>query len=71
MVGPLRQTTTDNYLGLARRRRGFARLVLGPWTMARRSVTHAGDVEFGVDATLDGALAANYLEFRLRGSTDG
>jgi hypothetical protein len=62
---PYVQTTTDNYLGISRRERGFARLVLGPWTHGERSVTHAGDVDFGAAATLDGALAEDYLAFRL------
>lgn len=62
---PYAQTTTDNYLGISRRRRGLVRLVLGPWTHGERSVTFAGDVDFGPQATLDGAIAANYLEFRL------
>jgi putative CocE/NonD family hydrolase len=62
---PYAQTTTDNYLGISRRERGFARLVLGPWTHGERSVTYAGDVDFGADATLDGALADNYVAFRL------
>lgn len=62
---PYIQTTADNYLGISRRKRGFARLVFGPWTHGERSVTHAGDVDFGPDATLDGALAENYLAFRL------
>jgi putative CocE/NonD family hydrolase len=62
---PYVQTTTDNYLGISRRVRGFARLVLGPWTHGERSVTYAGDVDFGAQATLDGALAEDYLAFRL------
>jgi putative CocE/NonD family hydrolase len=62
---PYAQTTTDNYLGISGRPRGLARMVLGPWTHGERSVTHAGDVEFGADATLDGSIAENYLEFRL------
>jgi putative CocE/NonD family hydrolase len=62
---PYAQTTTDNYVGISQRQRGFARLVLGPWTHGERSITHAGNVDFGPDATLDGALAENYLAFRL------
>ena len=62
---PYVQTTTDNYIGIAHRERGVARLVLGPWTHGERSVTHAGDVDFGVHATLDGSLAEDYLAFRL------
>jgi hypothetical protein len=61
---PYAQTTTDNYIGISRRERGMARLVLGPWTHGERSVTYAGDVDFGPEATLDGSLAENYLALR-------
>jgi putative CocE/NonD family hydrolase len=62
---PYAQTTTDNYLGISRRKKGMARLVLGPWTHGERSVTFAGDVDFGPQATLDGTLAEDHLAFRL------
>lgn len=61
---PYAQTTTDNFLGLSR---GDAkvRMVLGPWTHGERSVSHAGNVDFGPDAVLDGALADDYVAMRL------
>lgn len=62
---PYAQTTTDNYLGIARRPGGVARLVLGPWTHGERSVQYAGDVDFGPDAVLDGVLAPDYAQMRL------
>lgn len=62
---PYAQTTTDNYLGISRRKDGVARMVLGPWTHGERSVTHAGDVDFGLKARLDGTLAENYVQMRL------
>jgi uncharacterized protein len=62
---PYAQTTTDNYLGISRREKGMARLVLGPWTHGERSVPYAGDVDFGPEATLDGTLAEDHLAFRL------
>lgn len=62
---PYAQTTTDNYLGISRRPGGRARMVLGPWTHGERSVTHAGDVDFGPQACLDGVLAADYTQMRL------
>ena len=61
---PYAQTTTDNYLGISRLPRGNARMVLGPWTHGMRSLTYAGDVDFGPEATLDGQIAENYLAFR-------
>jgi putative CocE/NonD family hydrolase len=62
---PYAQTTTDNYQGLAQRPRGQVGMVLGPWTHGERSVSHAGDVDFGPDALLDGALADDYVAMRL------
>jgi putative CocE/NonD family hydrolase len=62
---PYAQTTTDNYVGISRRPGGMARMVLGPWTHGERSVSHAGDVDFGPQAVLDGVLARDYLQMRL------
>jgi len=58
-------TATENYRGLADRKRGPVKLILGPWTHGQRSVTHAGDVDFGAEATLDGALADTFVALRL------
>ena len=62
---PYAQTTTDNYLGISRLPQGRPQLVLGPWTHGERSVTFAGDVDFGPRALLDGVLANDYLAMRL------
>ena len=48
---PYARTAMENYVGLARRKRGPVRLILGPWTHGDRSLTYAGDVEFGPAAT--------------------
>ncbi|MGD9890133.1 MAG: CocE/NonD family hydrolase [Dehalococcoidia bacterium] len=63
---PYTRTATDNYVALAARKRGPVRLILGPWTHGNRSVTYAGDVDFGPDATLDGQGAEDYLALRRR-----
>ncbi|MGH7629490.1 MAG: CocE/NonD family hydrolase [Gemmatimonadales bacterium] len=63
---PYARTATDNYRALSRRKQGPVRLVMGPWTHGNRSVTHAGDVDFGPEATLDGSLADDYFALRLR-----
>jgi putative CocE/NonD family hydrolase len=63
---PYPRAVTENYLGLAKRKQGPVRLILGPWTHGNRSITYAGDVDFGPEATLDGNLAENYLALRLR-----
>jgi uncharacterized protein len=60
------RTATENYLGLKAAGRGEQFLILGPWTHGDRSVTFAGDVDFGAEATLDGALAEDHRALRLR-----
>lgn len=63
---PYPRTATDNYLGLKHRKQGPVRLILGPWLHGDRSVTHAGDVDFGPAATLDGQLAEDFFTLRRR-----
>ena len=63
---PYPRTATENYIGLSQRKKGPVRLILGPWTHGDRSLTYAGDVDFGPKATLDGNLAPDYLALRLR-----
>ncbi len=55
------RTATDNYKGLTHRKKGPVSLILGPWTHGNRSITYAGDVDFGAAATLDENLAEDYL----------
>jgi putative CocE/NonD family hydrolase len=75
---PYALTATENYAGLSRLKRSPVKLVLGPWTHGQRSVTYAGDVDFGPAATLDGNVAPDYTALRLawfdrhlRGRADG
>lgn len=63
---PYPRTAADNYMGLRNRKRGPVRLILGPWTHGDRSLTWAGDVDFGTAATLDGQLASDFWELRIR-----
>ena len=63
---PYPRTATDNYIGLKARKQGPVRLILGPWTHGDRSLTYAGDVDFGAAATLDGQLATDFWELRVR-----
>lgn len=62
---PYSVTATENFLGLSSLKTSPVKLILGPWTHGQRSVTHAGDVDFGPEATLDGAVADNYVALRL------
>ena len=63
---PYPRTATDNYIGLSKRKKGPVRLILGPWTHGDRSRSWAGEVEFGKEATLDGSLAPDFWQLRLR-----
>ena len=61
---PYARTAVENYLGLSRRGRAPQRLILGPWTHGDRSLTYAGEVDFGAAATLDGNLAEDFFALR-------
>ncbi|GCB45407.1 antibiotic hydrolase [Streptomyces sp. NL15-2K] len=61
---PYIQTAVENFRELGARKTSPAYLVLGPWTHGKRSLSYAGDVDFGPEATLDGNLAPDYVEFR-------
>lgn len=55
----------ENFQGLTRLgRQASVRLIMGPWTHGQRSVSHAGEVDFGPAAPLDGNLAADYTALR-------
>jgi putative CocE/NonD family hydrolase len=62
---PYPRSATDNYVALSRRKKGPVSLILGPWTHGDRTLTYAGDVDFGPAATVDGNLAADFLALRL------
>jgi putative CocE/NonD family hydrolase len=61
---PYVRTATDNYRGLSLRKRGPVHLVMGPWIHGRRSQTHAGDVDFGPQSTLDAAFGRSFYHLR-------
>ncbi len=63
---PYPRTATQNYIGLSRAKRSPVRLILGPWTHGDRTLTYAGDVDFGPASTVDGNLAPDFLALRLR-----
>ena len=63
---PYARTAMENYVGLSRRRRGPVRLILGPWTHGDRSLSYAGDVDFGPAAPVDGNLAEDFFTLRRR-----
>jgi putative CocE/NonD family hydrolase len=63
---PYPRTAIENFVGLSACKTGPVRLILGPWTHGNRSLTYAGDVDFGPAATLDGQLAPDFLTLRQR-----
>jgi putative CocE/NonD family hydrolase len=63
---PYPRSATDNYIALSKRKKGPVRLILGPWTHGDRTLTYAGEVDFGPQAAIDGNLAADFLQLRLR-----
>lgn len=63
---PYARTAVENYLGLSKRGRSLQRLILGPWTHGDRSLSYAGEVDFGPQATVDGNLAQDFFALRRR-----
>ena len=63
---PYARTAMENYQGLARPGGAATQLILGPWTHGDRSLSHAGAVEFGSSATVDGNLAHDFFALRRR-----
>ena len=63
---PYPRTATDNYMALAKSKRGPVRLILGPWTHGNNDQSFAGDVDFGPAATLAGNLAPDLTTLRKR-----
>ena len=59
-------TALENYIGLRKHKRGPVRLIMGPWTHGDRCKSWSGDVDFGPQSTIDGNLALNWTDFRLR-----
>ena len=57
---------TGNYIALKALKRSAVRLIMGPWLHGDRNLTHAGDVEFGPRAPIDGNIAENWRSFRRR-----
>lgn len=62
---PYALSATDNFVRLSQSKSSPVRLIMGPWTHGQRSVTWAGDVDFGVASTLDGEIAPDHLRLRL------
>ncbi|HEV2675674.1 MAG TPA: CocE/NonD family hydrolase [Aliidongia sp.] len=59
-------TAIGNYSALKARKKSAVRLIMGPWLHGDRTLSHAGDVEFGPAAPIDGNVAPNWRVFRRR-----
>ncbi len=62
---PYAVTAVENFTGLAARGQDV-QLVLGPWTHGNRSRTHAGEVDFGTDATFENGMGQDFVQFRIQ-----
>lgn len=62
---PYACTAVENFQGLEALGRQ-TQLILGPWTHGGRSRTYAGDVDFGADATFEGAVGEDFVAWRIR-----
>ncbi|WP_417624673.1 CocE/NonD family hydrolase [Paremcibacter congregatus] len=61
---PYVATCLTNYQALRERHQAPVRLVMGPWTHGDRSVTYAGDADFGSGSILDGNISVSYATLR-------
>ena len=62
---PYALTAIENFTELSTRKAGPIKLILGPWTHGKRSVTFAGDVDFGEASTFD-AQFGDYIALRAK-----
>lgn len=60
---PYALTAIENFTGLSDRKHGPVKLILGPWTHGKRSLTFSGDADFGPQSTLD-HLFGDYVALR-------
>ena len=58
------RTTFENYIGLSKKKKAPVRVLMGPWTHGQRSVSYAGEVDFGLTASIN-SLAENWDDYRL------
>lgn len=62
---PYAQSMLELYQRLSVQQQSTVRLTMGPWLHGRRSQTFVGDVDFGVQSTLDAHFDSDYLNVRL------
>jgi len=65
-------TSNLNYVTLAKNKKGPIRLIMGPWTHGGQQSSHAGEAEFGPEATLDlKAFHLRWFDHWLKGVDNG
>lgn len=71
---PYALTAVENFVALSKLKRGPVKLILGPWTHGKRSLTYSGDVDFGAQSTIDhlfgdyGALRKAWFDRHMKAS---
>lgn len=60
---PYALTAIENFEGLVGLKKGPVKLIMGPWTHGKRSLTFSGDADFGVESTFDFQFG-DYTELR-------
>lgn len=60
---PYALTAIENFTGLSDRKAGPVKLILGPWTHGKRSLTYSGDADFGPQSTFDHQFG-DYISLR-------
>ena len=71
---PYALTAVENFVALSKIKRGPVKLILGPWTHGKRSLTYSGDADFGPQSTLDhlfgdyGALRKAWFDRHMKAS---
>ncbi|KAA1281374.1 MAG: CocE/NonD family hydrolase, partial [SAR202 cluster bacterium] len=63
---PYAKSTTDNFVLLTERKKSPVRLIMGPWTHGGRSLTYSGNIDFGLQSSVEGNLDIDYNHLRLR-----
>ena len=62
------RNTTESYAKLSRLKESPQRLLMGPWTHGQYEVTHAGDIDFGLDSHIDyNDLKLAWFDHHLKG----
>lgn len=62
---PYALTAIENFTGLSASKQSPVKLIMGPWTHGKRSLTYSGDADFGPQSTLD-HLFGDYVALRQR-----